>query len=212
MQLHWNVVGVKEILPGRTEESPNANAGVCVTQGEPFRRPCAGRGLCDALAPDSHGDPCLRRGDDSISMKPSLALDHFLPYRLSVASNAVSKRISQSYRKRFGLKIPEWRLIAILAERESMTPVEIGQAGELDKITVSRAAAALIERGLVRQRRNPGDGRSHFLSLTGDGRALYSEIAPAALAMEAELLAGFSADERDALETLLRRIEAVAQE
>ena len=145
-------------------------------------------------------------------MKPSLALDHFLPYRLSVASNAVSKRISQSYRKRFGLKIPEWRLIAILAERESMTPVEIGQAGELDKITVSRAAAALIERGLVRQRRNPGDGRSHFLSLTGDGRALYSEIAPAALAMEAELLAGFSAEERDALETLLRRIEAVAQE
>ena len=67
-----------------------------------------------------------------------LKLDHFLPYRLSVASNAVSKRISQSYRKRFGLKIPEWRLIAILAERDSMTPAEIGQAGELDKITVSR--------------------------------------------------------------------------
>ncbi len=140
-----------------------------------------------------------------------LKLDHFLPYRLSVASNAVSTRISLSYRKRFGLKIPEWRLIAILAEHESLTPLEIGQAGELDKITVSRAAAALIERGLVTQRRNPGDGRSHFLSLTNDGRALYTEIAPAALAMEAELLAGFSADQREALEVLLRRIEAAAQ-
>lgn len=142
---------------------------------------------------------------------PKLALDRFLPYRLSVASNAVSTRISLSYRKRFGLKIPEWRLIAILAEHESLTPLEIGQAGELDKITVSRAAAALIERGLVAPRRNPGDGRSHFLSLTSDGRALYSEIAPAALAMEAELLSGFSAGERATLEALLRRIEAAAQ-
>lgn len=139
-----------------------------------------------------------------------LTLDRFLPYRLSVASNAVSTRISQSYRKRFGLKIPEWRLIAILAEHESLTPQEIGQAGELDKITVSRAATALIERGLVGQRRNPGDGRSHFLSLTPDGRTLYEEIAPAALAMEAELLAGFSADERAILESLLRRIERAA--
>ena len=141
-----------------------------------------------------------------------LTLDRFLPYRLSVASNAVSTRISQSYRKRFGLKIPEWRLIAILAEHDSMTPQEIGQAGELDKITVSRAAAALIERGLVTQRRNPGDGRSHFLSLTGDGRALHAEIAPAALGMEAELLTGFSVSEREALEALLRRIEAAALE
>ena len=139
-----------------------------------------------------------------------LTLDRFLPYRLSVASNAVSTRISFSYRKRFGLKIPEWRLIAILAAHESLTPQEIGQAGELDKITVSRAAAALIERGLVAQRRNPGDGRSHFLSLTRDGRALYLEIAPAALTMEAELLAGFSAEERKTLESLLRRIEGAA--
>jgi DNA-binding MarR family transcriptional regulator len=139
-----------------------------------------------------------------------LRLDRFLPYRLSVASNAVSSRISEAYRKRFGLKIPEWRLIAILAEQEAMTPLEIGTAGELDKITVSRAAAALIDRGLVSQSKNPGDGRSHFLSLTSDGRALYSEIAPAALAMEAELLSSFSASERETLESLLRRIEAAA--
>lgn len=140
-----------------------------------------------------------------------LTLDRFLPYRLSVASNAVSTRISESYRKRFGLKIPEWRVIAILAEEDSMTPQDVGRAGELDKIMVSRAAASLIERGLVAARRNPVDGRSHFLSLTADGRALYEEIAPAALEMEAELLAGFDEQERVALESLLRRIEAAAR-
>lgn len=139
-----------------------------------------------------------------------LTLDRFLPYRLSVASNAVSARIAQSYRKRFGLKVPEWRLVAILAEHEKMTPQEIGRAGELDKITVSRAAAALIDRGLVAQHRNPGDGRSHFLSLTRSGRSLYDEIAPLALAMEADLLASFTVEERKTLEGLLRRIEAAA--
>ena len=137
----------------------------------------------------------------------ALILDHFLPYRLSVASNAVSARISQSYRRKFGLKIPEWRLIAILAEQDSMTPIDIGKAGALDKITVSRAATALIDRGLVQQRRHPGDGRSHFLLLTGEGRALYADIAPLALAMEARLLADFSDKERAILARLLRRIE-----
>lgn len=139
-----------------------------------------------------------------------LRLHNFIPYRLSVAANAVSRRISDSYRRRFGLKIAEWRVIAILAENDRMTPQDIGNTGELDKITVSRTASALLERGLIGQKRNPGDGRSHFLQLTPDGRALYEEIAPAALRLEKELLDRFSKEERDELESLLRRIEAAA--
>ncbi len=140
----------------------------------------------------------------------TLRLDAFLPYRLSVASNDVSTRISASYRKRFGLKVPEWRLIAILAEGSEMTPQALGNAARIDKINVSRAAAALIERGLIVARDNPGDGRSHLLALTTEGQALYAEIAPIALAMEAELLARFSPEERAQLVALLRRIEAAA--
>jgi hypothetical protein len=83
-------------------------------------------------------------------------------------------------------------------------------AARIDKISVSRAAAALIERGLIAARDNPGDGRSHLLALTEDGRALYAEIAPVALAMEAELLSSLSCEERALLDGLLRRIEAAA--
>ncbi len=139
-----------------------------------------------------------------------LTLEEFVPYRLSVASNAVSSRISQSYRKRFNLKVSEWRLIAILAETARMTPQDIGKAGELDKITVSRAATVLMKRGLVAQNRNPEDGRSHFLSLTPQGQDLYAQIVPAAKAMEDALLAGFSKEDRAQLVRLLRRIEAAA--
>ena len=140
-----------------------------------------------------------------------LILDRFIPYRLSVASNAVSARISASYRKRFGLKVPEWRLIAILAEGGEMTPQALGSAARIDKISVSRAAAALIARGLIIARNNPEDGRSHLLALTEDGLSLYAEIAPVALAMEVELLSGFSDTERRLLDGLLRRIEGAAE-
>lgn len=143
-------------------------------------------------------------------MQSKLILDRFLPYRLSVASNAVSARISNAYRRRFGLKITEWRLLAILAEQERATPASLGDATRMDKIAISRAAAALIERGLVCAEDNPADGRSHYLSLTDDGRTLHAEIAPLALATEADLFIGFSTEEKRLLDTLLRRIEMVA--
>ena len=141
----------------------------------------------------------------------AFTLDEFLPYRLSVASNAVSSRISQSYRKRFGLKIAEWRVMAILGEHHAMTPQALVSATRMDKISISRAASALTERGLVVASSNPGDGRSHILSLTVDGQALYTEILPLALETEGHLLASFSENERKLLEILLRRIETAAE-
>ncbi len=143
---------------------------------------------------------------------PSLHLDGFIPYRLSVASNAVSNRIANSYRKRFGLKTAEWRIIAILAEKSSLTPQTLGDATRMDKITVSRASAALAERGLIYTSDNPNDRRSHFMALTDDGLSLYAEIVPAAKAMETELLARFSGEDRALLDALLRRIELAALE
>ena len=65
----------------------------------------------------------------------------------------------------FGLKIAEWRLIAILAEATSLTPAALGERTRMDKITVSRAATALIDRGLITATDNPADGRSHLTVL-----------------------------------------------
>ncbi|WOK36363.1 MarR family winged helix-turn-helix transcriptional regulator [Sphingomonas sp. C3-2] len=141
-----------------------------------------------------------------------LRLDHFLPYRLSVASNAVSGRIARTYRKRHNLKVTEWRLIAILAETPRLTPQMLTRKTRMDKINVSRAAKALIERGLVSASPNGEDGRSHFLSLTEAGRALYGAVAPEALAMEQLLLSTFTEEERAQFAALLRRIEAAAED
>jgi DNA-binding MarR family transcriptional regulator len=143
-------------------------------------------------------------------MPARLRLDAFLPYRLSIASNRVSDAIASTYRALFGLRIPEWRLVAVLAEGQGMTQQALGRATRMDKVTVSRAAIALAERGLVHRAPNPGDQRSHLLSLSAAGRALYDEVAPKALEIEAQVFAGFDAAEIEAFRAMLKRIEDAA--
>jgi DNA-binding MarR family transcriptional regulator len=139
-----------------------------------------------------------------------LRLEQFLPYRLSIASNLVSGAVETTYRALFGLRIPEWRLVAVLAEGEGMTQQALTTKTRMDKVTVSRAAIALAERGLVARAPNPGDQRSHLLTLSPAGRALYEEVAPKALEMEARIFAGFGLEEVAAFRTMLARIEEAA--
>ena len=143
-------------------------------------------------------------------MPDMLRLEGFLPYRLSIASNLVSGAIETTYRALFGLRIPEWRLVAVLAEGTGMTQQALTRKTRMDKVTVSRAAIALAERGLVQRAPNPGDQRSHLLALTPAGRALYEEVAPKALEMEARIFSGFAPREIEAFRTMLGRLEATA--
>lgn len=116
--------------------------------------------------------------------RTKLILGEFLPYQLSITSNAVSEFIARSYRGRFGLKIPEWRVMAVLGERTSATQRELVAATQMDKVTVNRASKALVERGLIGRAPNETDGRSHHLALTPVGQELYAQIVPLALSVE----------------------------
>lgn len=142
--------------------------------------------------------------------EPGLRLDAYLPYRLSVASNAVSSLIARAYEDRFALSIPQWRLICVLAEDGPMTQVQIVARTVMDKVTVSRAAQALTKRRLVGRRRNAADGRSQVLALTAEGRGLHAEIAPLALAYEAALISGLAPEEVTLLKRLLARLQSAA--
>lgn len=141
----------------------------------------------------------------------NLILDDFLPYRLSIASNTVSDAVAGAYRAMFGLRIPEWRLVAVLAEGGNMSQQALCGRTRMDKVTVSRAAIALAERGLIARASNPEDQRSHLLTLTGEGWALYEQIAPQALEFERRIFAGFSDAEKQQLEAMLHRIEAAVE-
>jgi DNA-binding MarR family transcriptional regulator len=143
--------------------------------------------------------------------RAALRLQDYLPYRLSVAANAVSRMIAHAYESRFGLKIPEWRLIAVLADEGPLTQQSLCGRTVMDKVTVMRAAQGLVRRGLVRREPNPADGRSHRLLLTRSGARIYRGIVPLALEHEARLLRGLKPGEIARLDRLLRQLEQTAQ-
>lgn len=141
-----------------------------------------------------------------------LNLENFLPYRLSIASNALSSRIAAEYENRFGLKIPEWRLMAVLGEGFPRTQRELVEITRMDKVTVNRAAKALADRQLIARQAHEVDGRSHHLELTETGRSLYDAIVPAALSTEEELESRLTAKERATLMTILAKLIATAED
>ncbi len=139
-----------------------------------------------------------------------LRLQDYLPYRLSVASNAVSRAIARAYEQRFGLRIPQWRLLAVLADEDGLTPQSLCGRTVMDKVTVMRAARGLLQRRLVARRPNAEDGRSHRLMLTAAGQRLYRRIVPLAREYEAQLLAGMERRDIARFERMLRQVEQAA--
>lgn len=133
-------------------------------------------------------------------------LADFLPYQLSVASNAVSTRIAEQYRKRFGIRTTEWRIMAVLGDSGPHSQRELCRLTLMDKVPVNRACKVLEERGLAVRRPNERDGRSHLLELTSEGRAVHARIMPLAEAIEKELFAVLDEGERTALSRMLARV------
>ena len=138
--------------------------------------------------------------------QPAHRLADFLPYQLSVASNAVSTRIAEQYRRRFGLKTTEWRIMAVLGDAGALTQRELSQLTLIDKVPVNRACKRLEDGGLARRTPNTRDGRSHLLELTAEGRAVHAGIMPLALKIEEELFSVLDAHERGQLKAMLARI------
>ena len=149
-------------------------------------------------------------GDSRRAQEGELRLDAYLPYRLSVASNAVSGLIARAYQDRFGLSVPQWRLICVLAEDGGLTQGQLVARTVMDKVTVSRAAQALLKRHLVTRSDHQADGRSHVLALTAEGGRLHAEIAPLALAYEAALISGLAPEDVALLKRLLNRLQSAA--
>ncbi|MEQ8394612.1 MarR family winged helix-turn-helix transcriptional regulator [Thalassobaculum sp.] len=138
--------------------------------------------------------------------RDGLVLDRFLPYRLSVLANTVSRAIARLYADRFGITIPEWRVLAILGDSGPVTSAEIRDRTAMDKVQVSRAIQRLVSARLVSRRTDPADRRRATIAMTGKGNGVYREIVPLALSREAILLEGFSAEEREQLDVLLNRL------
>lgn len=119
-----------------------------------------------------------------------LALEDFLPYRLSVLSNTISASIAAVYAERFELTIPEWRVMAVVGRQPGLSAIEVAEATMMDKVAVSRAVAKLLKTGRLEREFADQDRRRSILALSAAGNRVHAEVAQLALAYEAKLLSG----------------------
>ncbi len=143
--------------------------------------------------------------------KPSLRLSNFLPYRLSVLSNTVSRNIADLYDREFGISIWQWRVMAVLGENSGITATEIGQVTAMDKVAVSRAVSGLLDSGHIARKASAEDARRAILSLTPKGKTVYDKIVPIALEAERNLVESLSPDERIQLASLMEKLSHAAE-
>lgn len=148
----------------------------------------------------------------SIVADDVLVLERFLPYRLSVLTNTVSRAIAREYGQRFGLSIPQWRVMAVLGRFPDRSANAVAERTAMDKVMVSRAVAGMVRAGRVVRRADPGDRRRSVLRLSEAGRAIYAQIVPLARRYEAQLHDALSPAERAALDTILDKLTTVGRD
>ncbi len=141
-------------------------------------------------------------------MSDDLRLQQFLPYRCNNLAEKISVSLSQIYVSEFGVSIPQWRILATLAEDGELQAKHIGERTNMDKVRVSRAVASLLADKLLLRRACAKDNRAFLLRLSASGTKLYQRIAPKALAWERALVETLSPGEQSALFTALDKLEA----
>src|SRR5579864_6706193 len=136
-----------------------------------------------------------------------LDLERFLPFRLSVLANRLTRAVARVYMQRFHLSAPEWRTLAVLGLYGAMSANSVVERTAMDKVRVSRAVARLLAAGRITRRTDAEDRRRAILDLTPKGRADYEHIVPMVLAVERELLSELDEDERRMLDQIMRKLE-----
>jgi DNA-binding MarR family transcriptional regulator len=151
------------------------------------------------------GRPATRRG-----APPNLPIDSSLFFRLVRVVNLTARPFVETLSRTHELTLNEWRVMVVLASHPGVAATEVADATGLDKMSVSRAIAALARKRRLLKSADPADGRRTLLSLSAAGRGLFQRIGESAAEREAQLFAGVSAAEQEQMaRTIDRLIEAL---
>ena len=142
------------------------------------------------------------------TVKPApITLENFLPYVMNRMAENISTELSSIYRGNYNLNVAQWRIIANLAQHQTLLAQDIVKFTDMEKSMISRAVNALVDRGLVVGEQAEGDNRAKNLRLTPQGDTLYQAIVPEVLAWEKDLLSCLSKTQQSDLLSSLEKLK-----
>lgn len=143
------------------------------------------------------GDEAAKRG---------LELAAFTPYRIAFLGRAMSLRLGAAYSNE-GLTIPEWRVLAVVSQKDAVAARDVVERTPMDKMAVSRAVASLEAKELI-QRGPAPDRRMATLRLTPRGAEVFARVSKIALDYEASMLRALTDEERKSFFQTLAKLES----
>ena len=137
-------------------------------------------------------------------------LDDSLFFKLVRVVNLTARPFNEGIGRRHDLSLSDWRVMMVLGSHPGTTASEVCQRSGMDKMSVSRAIAALARRRRVTRKPDPADGRRTLVWLSSAGQRVFEELSVSARERERQVFRGVGPQEQARLgETLDRLIDAL---
>ncbi|MFC7401393.1 MarR family winged helix-turn-helix transcriptional regulator [Citricoccus sp. GCM10030269] len=136
-------------------------------------------------------------------LKHTIDRETFTPAYLSLVDNAHVWGGSRIYNEHFGVTSPDFAILSTLSNRPGCQAVDISQQVALDKSVVSRRLQRLEDKDLICWEL---EGSRRRLYLTRKGAEVHDAVLPIALQRAELMVHGFTEDEREQLQSFLRRM------
>lgn len=128
----------------------------------------------------------------------------FLSYEIS---HIIRQRFNKAA-ERIGFTHAQWRALVHLSENENCRQIDLAEILEIKPITLVKQIDLLEESGMVVRNKDVDDRRAYRLVITDKARAIMQELWEIADAVECEVLASLSPDERRLMTDLLDRVKS----
>ena len=106
----------------------------------------------------------------------------------------------------FGISVMFWRVLAVLQESDGHNISYLSGKLAIDRSNLSRIVDLMARDGLIERRTPPHDRRNVLVCITEAGRRKVDEAYPSVLRIVESTMDGFSAQERQTLLALLKRM------
>lgn len=134
-------------------------------------------------------------------------LHKHLPYRLAQISLRIKNATTDRFVRNTGISAREWRVLGMLGIMGSRTPSELSELTGMDRATISRATARLVQLDYVQRTPNTIDNRSLTIALTARGDSYCRAVVPRMARSGAECRSLFTAGEFTLFIELLDRMD-----
>ncbi len=104
-----------------------------------------------------------------------------------------------------GMTTAQYTALTVLERRPGITSSELARRSFVRAQTMAQTMDPMLEAGLVRRERDPGNARRLLLHLTDRGREAIAQAAPRVVELEQLLMSDFSETDRSAFADYLRR-------